>query len=306
MNGYILTVLITLGLSALLCAAVIKHYRRQTESTLDNLLQALDGAVGGVLPGTSYDESLDAAVRERLSRVVQISVMQRDSAKEERDVIKALISDISHQVRTPLTNIMLYTGLLREQSLGKDAAALADKIDRQTEKLDFFMKELVKSSYTEQAMISVCPQMIDVEEVIDTACQMTELAAMKKNIDMRVEKKETVCCADKKWTTEALGNVLENAVKYSPEHSVIRITTVLYESFVCIRVQDEGIGIGEEEQGRVFERFYRSDSVKGEPGFGIGLYLVRAVLSKQGGYARIKSRPGSGTTVELYLARTKV
>ena len=84
----------------------------------------------------------------------------------------------------------------------------------------------------------------------------------EKNIDMRVEKKETVCCADKKWTTEALGNVLENAVKYSPEHSVIRITTVLYESFVCIRVQDEGIGIREEEQGRVFERFYRSDSVK--------------------------------------------
>nr|WP_275891378.1 HAMP domain-containing sensor histidine kinase [Ruminococcus sp. OA3] len=232
--------------------------------------------------------------------------MQSDIAREERDVIKSLISDISHQVRTPLTNIMLYTGLLKEQSLEEGAAALTDKIDRQTEKLDFFMRELVKSSYTEQAMISVSPEMINVEEVIDTACQMTELAAMKKNIDLKIEKTEAFCYADKKWTTEALGNVLENAVKYSPEQSAVQITTVLYESFVCVRVRDEGIGIREEEQGRVFERFYRSDVVKNEPGFGIGLYLVRAVLSKQGGYARIKSKPGEGTTVEVYLARTKV
>ncbi len=166
-------------------AAVCCCHKTLPQANGEHARQSASGAgwgCGRVLPGTSYDESLDAAVRERLSRVVQISVMQRDSAKEERDVIKALISDISHQVRTPLTNIMLYTGLLREQSLGKDAAALADKIDRQTEKLDFFMKELVKSSYTEQAMISVCPQMIDVEEVIDTACQMTELAAMKRTL----------------------------------------------------------------------------------------------------------------------------
>ena len=81
---------------------------------------------------------------------------------------------------------------------------------------------------------------------------------------------------------------------------------VPYESFVCIQVQDQGCGIKEEEQGMIFERFYRSESVSNEPGFGIGLYLVREVLSKQGGYVKIKSKIGKGTTVQLYLSRYEV
>lgn len=165
------------------------------------------------------------------------------------------------------------------------------------------MKELVKSSYAEQEMISIYPKMMRVEEIINTSCQIVELAALKKKIRIAQEETDALCYADKKWTAEALGNVLDNAVKYSPEYSQIELKVILYESFVCIQVQDQGIGIKEEEQGLVFERFYRSKSVSSEPGFGIGLYLVREVLSKQGGYAKIKSKPGGGTTVQLFLSR---
>ena len=120
------------------------------------------------------------------------------------------------------------------------------------------------------------------------------------------EETDVLCYADKKWTTEALGNVLDNAIKYSPENSQIKVEVVPYESFVCIQVQDQGVGIKEEEQGMIFERFYRSKSVSSEPGFGIGLYLVREVLSKQGGYVKIKSQIGKGSTVQLYLSRYEV
>ena len=106
-----------------------------------------------------------------------------------------------------------------------------------------------------------------------------------------------------KWTAEVFVNILENAVKYSPDGSLVKVKTILYESFLCVSVEDEGIGISEEEQGLVFERFYRSKPARKEPGFGIGLYLVREILSKQGGYARIKSQPGKGTTVQIYLSR---
>lgn len=118
------------------------------------------------------------------------------------------------------------------------------------------------------------------------------------------EETDVLCYADKKWTTEALGNVLDNAIKYSPENSQIKVEVVPYESFVCIQVQ--GVGIKEEEQGMIFERFYRSKSVSSEPGFGIGLYLVREVLSKQGGYVKIKSQIGKGFTIQLYLSRYEV
>lgn len=306
MSGYIVLAAVMLAVCAIVCTLLCHHIQKKMEVTYQNLLQRLDRAIGGEIQDTAYDESMDTAVTERLNRVVQISRMNQGKAEKERDIIKSLISDISHQVRTPLTNIMLYVGLLKEQDLDNDTMLLVDKIGKQSEKLEFFMKELVRSSYAEQEMISIYPKIMSVEEILHTACQIVELAALKKKINIVQEETDVLCCADKKWTTEALGNVLDNAIKYSPENSQIKVKVVPYESFVCIQVQDQGSGIKEEEQGMIFERFYRSKSVSSEPGFGIGLYLVREVLSKQGGYVKIKSQIGKGSTVQLYLSRYEV
>lgn len=289
----------------IVCVLLKRYYQNRMEAVYQVMLQKLDKAIRGKVQENVYDESMEAAVVERLNRVVQISGMNQGKAEQERDMIKSLISDVSHQVRTPVTNIMLYTGLLQEQDLDRDSMHLVHKIQKQSDKLDFFMKELVKSSYAEQEMISTHPEKTSVEEILNTACQMVELAAMKKKIDLVLEETEAFCFADKKWTTEALGNVLDNAVKYSPENSKVTVDVILYESFVCIQVKDQGIGIREEEQGMVFERFYRSKDVSSEPGFGIGLYLTREVLSKQGGYVKITSEIRKGTTVRLYLSRYK-
>lgn len=272
-----------------------------------HLLQRMDNAIHGQIQEMAYDESMDAAITQRLNRLLQIAGMHKEQAELERDTIKALISDISHQVRTPLSNIMLYIELLREQALEKNIEGLADKIQKNSEKLDFFMKELVKSSYVEQEMILVHPQMVSVEELIDISCQNVELAAFRKKImikkELLKEVSEKLCYADKKWTIEALGNLLENAIKYSKEESMVQIRCKEQESFLCIEVQDDGIGIKEEEQGKVFERFYRSEQVKEQPGFGIGLYLAREVLSKQGGYLKLTSKLGKGTVIAMYLSR---
>ena len=152
-------------------------YSKKMEATYQNLLQRLDRAIGGEIQDTAYDESMDTAVTERLNRVVQISRMNQEKAEKERDIIKSLISDISHQVRTPLTNIMLYVGLLKEQDLDNDTKLLVDKIGKQSEKLEFFMKELVRLSYAEQEMISMHPKIMSVEEILHTSCQIVELAA---------------------------------------------------------------------------------------------------------------------------------
>ncbi len=293
--------------SFLSVSITIFYMRKRIETVMAHLLQRMDNAIHGQIQEMAYDESMDAAITQRLNRLLQIAGMHKEQAELERDTIKALISDISHQVRTPLSNIMLYIELLREQTLEKNVEALADKIQKNSEKLDFFMKELVKSSYVEQEMILVHPQMVSVEELIDISCQNVELAAFRKKIiikkELSKEVSEKLCYADKKWTIEALGNLLENAIKYSEEESMVQIRCKEQESFLCIEVQDDGIGIKEEEQGKVFERFYRSEQVKEQPGFGIGLYLAREVLSKQGGYLKLTSKLGKGTVIAMYLSR---
>lgn len=278
-------------------------YYRRMRRQLDGVLERLDRAIGGHLQKSSFDESMDAAITQRLNQLVEMSQMNCEQADRERNLVKGLISDISHQVRTPLTNIMLYAGLLEEQELGEHAGKMASRIHRQADKLDFFMKELVRSSYLETEMIAVHVEKSSVDELIARACQAVEMQALKKEIVIEAVPSPEMAFFDMKWTVEALVNLLDNAVKYSPVGAVVGIRAVPYESFLCIQVKDEGIGIREEEQGLIFQRFYRSPEVAGVKGLGIGLYLVREIIKKQGGYVKVRSEAGSGAVFSVYLRR---
>lgn len=293
-------------LCILVCLLVREHYKREMQTTYQSLLLKLDRAITLGVGEVSYDESMDAAVSERLRRILEIAGMNKEKAWKERDTVQSLISDISHQVRTPLTNIMLYTGLLQEKDKEGEEAVLIEKISQAALRLDFFMRQLVKSSYAEREIIALSPKLTEAGGIVELACQAQELSAMKKKIIFVKEVTKDVCFADKKWTIEAVANVIENAVKYSPENSRIEIKMIPCESFVLIEVKDFGVGIKEEERGLVFQRFYRSKDVKDLPGFGIGLYLVREILSGEGGYVKIKENPGGGTIVQMYLSRFPV
>lgn len=303
MSG-LLVFAIVLACAALAGAAGFAFwYQRRIRRQMDTVLERLDRAIGGTIQENTYDESIESAVTQRLNQLVEMSRLNCDQADKDRNLVKALISDISHQVRTPLTNIMLYAGLLEEQELSENAGEMASRIHRQADKLDFFMKELVRSSYLETDMITVHVEKSSVDELIARACQAVEMQALKKEIVIEAAPSSEQAFFDMKWTVEALVNLLDNAVKYSPVGSVVRICAVPYESFLCIRVKDEGIGIREEEQGMIFRRFYRSPSVSGEKGLGIGLYLVREIIKKQAGYVKVKAEPGVGAELFVYLRR---
>lgn len=281
---------------------VLARDGRNKKKEMEVLLQRLDDALEGGEGAYAYDESMDSAIADRLNKLLRSSSMGKERAYQDRDRIKSLISDISHQIRTPLSNIMLYTGLLQEKKLDGQSRMLADQIQGQAEKLDFFMKELIRSSYMETDMIVVSPRTAPVGEPVDRACQAVEAEALKKGILIRQPETDRIICKfDMKWTLEAVRNILENALKYSPEGSEVEIEIAPNEAFTCISIQDEGIGIREEEQGLVFERFYRSRDVKKEPGMGIGLYLAREIISRQGGYIEARSEYAKGTCFCIYL-----
>lgn len=301
-----------------ICIFVIWYSNRRIRRILIAVQQKLDNAIAGNLQTEIYDESLDGAILERLNQLVTMAEAQRNRAFKERNDIMALISNIAHQVRTPLASVILYGEMLRERQMGSSSEKLVGKILRQSGKIEFFMKELVRTAYTEQEMIRMQPEKISVEELIAAACQNAELSSMKKGIvihrtssdepdngqeERMAETNNLYCMADRKWTVEALDNLLDNGIKYAPEGSQITVSAISYESFVCIEVKDEGPGIAEEEQGKIFERFYRSPSSLQIQGFGIGLYLVREIASRQGGYVRLRSSPGQGATFCLYLPK---
>lgn len=302
MNIYILLIFV-LMINIVLIYLAIRWYRNKLLAQYQNFLDKTDEILSGRQTAISYDETMDSAISERLNRIIEISRMQKEAAEEERDTIQSLITNINHQIKTPLANITLYAGLLREQMGDARSGRLADKIENNADKLRFFMKELLKASYTEQEILSVSPKIIDLDAVIKRSCQSVELDAMKKNIRFVSEYEACKVYADSKWTEEVFTNVMENAIKYSSGGTAVTIQSVLYESFVCVRIIDCGIGIPEEEQGKIFQRFYRGSNVTDKQGFGIGLYLAREVLRKQQGYIQVKSALNKGTTVEIFLSR---
>ena len=298
---YIAICLMIILVILLAIIVLLLRERKDFQATFHSVLEHLDTAIAGTEQTVQYDESIESAIVEKLNKLVIMARMHCEDANKDRSLTQSLISDIAHQVRTPLTNIMLYAGILEEKLSSNDTKEMAAQIHRQSEKLDFFMRELVRSSYLETGIISIHMEVSEIDKLIAQACQEVEVAALKKKIIFQIQECDKKGKFDLKWTKEALVNILDNAIKYSPKQSIIKINNIFYENFFCIQITDEGIGIEEKEQGAIFKRFYRSKRVEKEQGLGIGLYLVREIIEKQNGYVKIKSSLGKGSTFSLYL-----
>ncbi len=271
---------------------------------LDRMNRMLDNAISGKETETEFDESKMSALETKLNRYLTITNTKTQQMKEEKEKVKSLISDISHQTKTPIANLVLYSSLLCEQQdLPSEAKELAGQIVHQSQKLDFLIHALIKSSRLETGMITVQPAQNSLKEMIDTALFQLMAKAVEKNIAIEFDGTEETATFDMKWTTEAFYNVLDNAVKYSLPGDSVHITVTPYEMFCRIDVKDQGIGIGEEEQSRIFARFYRSPKVADMEGAGIGLYLSREILTLQGGYMKVSSEPDKGSTFSLFLPK---
>ena len=145
------------------------------------------------------------------------------------------------------------------------------------------------------------PKRHGIQQLLEDAASQTAPKAEAKDIALTVEPADLTARFDPKWTTEALYNLVDNAVKYTPSGGAVTLRARAYELFCRIDVTDTGPGIPEAEQARIFQRFYRSPSASEEEGVGIGLYLARQIAAGQGGYLKVSSRPGAGSTFSLFL-----
>ncbi len=298
MTGYLV-----MGAALLVALAVVAVDRWRTARTIRRLDDMLTAAINGNFSEETFDESRLSALESRLGRYLAASALSERNVREQKDQISALISDISHQTKTPVANLQLYAQLLSEQPLtpqGKDCAAA---ISSQAEKLQTLIEALVKTSRLETGILTLHPQSSEISPVVERAAAQYAPRAAEKGIALTVGQRSGSAVFDPKWTEEALCNLLDNAVKYTPSGGTVTVEVKNYELFSAIRVTDTGPGISEAEQAKIFGRFYRASGAWQTEGVGIGLYLTRQIAEKQGGYVKVESMPGMGSTFLLYIPR---
>lgn len=269
--------------------------------TIDRLNKMIDRAVAGKPVESSFDESKMSALETKLSHYLTMNSTAKAQLGEEKLRIHELISDISHQTKTPIANILLYAELLEEGSLSDDEKGYLGLLMEQAEKLNFLISSLVKISRLETGVIAAVPRPGPVQTLFDYVQNQAVLKAEEKGIGLFVEETDNIAVFDLKWTTEALYNIVDNAIKYTPEGGKVSVSATAYQLFCRIDVVDTGIGIAEAETAKVFTRFYRSPAVSGTEGVGVGLFLSREIISGQGGYIKVKSVPGKGSAFSIFL-----
>ncbi len=252
----------------------------------------------------SFDETRLSSLETRFAHYLSASVVSARNVELEKDKIKSLTADISHQTKTPIANLLLYSELLLEDDTDNLSVQMRENIVQlhaQSEKLQFLIASLVKLSRLENGILQLSPQEEALKSMLTLAVKETEFKARAKGLAILHDTDEKAYF-DSKWTLEAICNILDNALKYTNE-GTISLSVTAYEMFVRIDIKDSGIGI-KEELPKIFSRFYRSEDTKNMEGVGIGLYLSRQILSEEGGYIKVSSVYGQGSTFSVFLPKS--
>lgn len=176
------------------------------------------------------------------------------------------------------------------------------KLYKQAEKLDFLLQSMVKMSRLETGIIEIHKENESLYDTLGQAIGAIVPAAEKKGIQLYIECREEIkIFHDRKWTEEAIFNVLDNAVKYTDPGGKIKITAIKQEFFTKISIKDNGKGIAAKRQAQIFGRFYREPEVHNQESIGVGLYLTRKILTLQKGYIEVWSKEGKGADFRLFL-----
>lgn len=318
--------MIVLFLLCLLLAWAALIYRKREKKLKISILQMLEEASSGSFQDKRFDETSVSEVENRMWNYLENRQTAMERIERDRQRMQSQISDIAHQAVLPVSNIVLYTQLLEENlsngftgtkineienvqltksevsEIISEITAIRDEIGT----LDFLIQSLVKLSRMENGIINLNAEKQQIKPMLDLVKQQFAIKAKNKGIDFLIEDTEETAVFDRKWTLEAVANIVDNAVKYTQEGGKISIHTEALPSLVRIDIADTGIGIREEEQGAVFSRFYRSVETSNSRGVGIGLYIAREVMRAQNGYIRLRSEYGNGSTFSLYFLKDEM
>lgn len=294
-------VLIAAAASAGMWIYMRRKYVRFTEEvcrSIDDILERKDPE-----EMDTEGESLASRTAMRLKRLHEITAASARESERQKEEVQSVVSDISHQLKTPIANVVMYCDTaMNPQLTDEEKERCMHILKGQVSRLDFLVQTLIRMSRLEHNIIRLHPQKTSLKRLMEEAAEVIRAKAAEKELAVEVCcPDELVLLCDEKWTIEALTNVLDNAVKYSPRGGRIRLCSERMEIYTKICVTDNGMGILPEHINDVCRRFYREERAAKTEGLGIGLYLTREILDREKGYLKIASEENAGTTVSLYL-----
>ncbi len=289
------------------------HFRRQFVRLVSDICRYAEQVMRGEPVQIQQNrETLTSKVVMEMEKRERLTALRLEESKREKQQLLEMISEITHQIKTPVSNLKMYCEMLSEEETplypspafqGAAGGNPANKVmEQQLIKLEFLLDTLLKASRLETDMIH--PEMEN-RRVLDTLVAAVNNIIHKaglKNIEISADCSSSIqVCHDKKWTAEAIENILDNAVKYTPKNGSIHISVHVGEMYTEIRIQDTGKGIDPAHMNDIFKRFYREKSVSQEEGLGLGLYLARYIITLQKGYIAVRSVPGEGSCFSVCL-----
>lgn len=229
------------------------------------------------------------------------------SIKEQENIRKRLTGDISHELKTPLTNIQSHLEAMID-GIWEPTEERLLSVKEEAERLSSLVSDMQKLNKYDESSIKLKKDNVNISDIICFVIFQFSNLAKSKNIKIEYEKKNINLYCDKDKITQALVNILSNAIRYSNEGSTIFIEEGLKDNKVIISIEDQGIGISEEDLKYVFERFYRADKsrTRATGGTGIGLTIVKSIVSSHGGEVKLESKLGEGSKFTIILPKEDI
>jgi len=295
-------VIIGAGVFCVVVVVLCLLYVQKAFNSIDGVLDRVLAKDIGLRTEVTGEDRL-SKLTHKANRIMDMYISETAQTTAEKETIQGFISDMSHQMKMPLSGIAMYADLLLEENLlQKEQPEFLARIKSATGNLQWMMDSLIKMSRLEVGAIELAPVRQNIKQTISDAIGNVLAAASQKNIDIVAEDFTDIpLLHDMRWTQEAITNVLENAVKYSNENGKIQIAVEPLPMHTKIVITDFGAGIDKNEWHLIFKRFYRGAIAKQTEGAGLGLYLATIIMEKQGGYIMVDSVPDKFTSFSLFL-----
>ena len=292
---YVCSGKILAAIGALACGVVVFVVIRLLQKADDDFISEVVAAMSDLLDNLSelkrqqvfpeYEDSLVSRLQSKVDKIIDALKLQNSRERLEHENIKGLVSDLSHQLKTPISNLRMYTDFLKNPDISDDERTqYLQVLELAVDRLSFLSESMIKVSRLESGLINLDVKSQSINDTVLQAVKDVYVSAKNAGITIRYD--EQVKCDiqhDRRWTAEACFNLLDNAIKYGKTGSEIVLSVRKLGLTVEISVTDENEPIGEDERTHIFERCYRGRNSGDKDGVGIGLYLSREIIEKQGG-----------------------
>lgn len=253
----------------------------------------------------TYDDNVLSSLKDDIYKMTIKLKNMADNSNKEKKYLATTLSDISHQLKTPLTSLFVFNEILKQDNLDlKTRKEILEKSEKQLERIKWLITSLLKMSQLDSGSITLQKDKVNLQKLINESCEPFLISLDLKNVKLQIniDKKAFIIC-DKNWTIEAISNIVKNALEHVKENGTITIQSITNPIYLKLEIIEDGEGIKAEEINHIFERFYHGN--KNKDSIGIGLNMSKMIIEKQKGHIEVESKLNKGTKFSIYFYHNK-